>query len=108
MNRCVRLVGAVQRERDGPGGVAPQMDDVEGQLTDRDGVAVGEDAIGRDRQRFGVELMRRGRHAGRLGHLVQRKPVVLVLVAGQDQREFRGVLLDQFQQDFGLIGRVDE
>nr|CRL67350.1 hypothetical protein CPGR_00390 [Mycolicibacterium malmesburyense] len=103
-----RLIGPVECERHRTGGVALQMDDVEGQLADVDCVAVGEDPIGSDRQRFGVELVRgRGRPSD-LGHFFQRLPVVEVLVARDDQRQFRGVLLDQLEKDRSIVGGVDQ
>ncbi len=68
-----------------------QVDDVEAQLADLDGVAVGEDPVGLDRQRCGVESMRSGRRTGRLRDLGQRQPVIAVLVAGDDQRQLGGV-----------------
>src|SRR5258708_1454494 len=45
-------VGAIERQRDGSGGVTPEVDDVEGQLPDLDGVAIGQQSVRFDRQRF--------------------------------------------------------
>ncbi len=85
-----------------------QVDDVEGQLADLDGVAMGEDPVGLDRQRLGVELMRCGRCAGGLGHLFERLHMIEVLVAGDDQGQLRREPFDEFEQDLGVVGRVDE
>ena len=85
-----------------------QVDDVERQLTDPNGVAVAEDAIGRDGQRFCVELVGGGWCARRLHDLGKRQPVVLVLVAGDDQRQRGGVPLDEVEEDRRVVGRVDE
>ena len=108
MNRWVASSAPVERQRDGSRGVALQVDHVERELTDLDGVAVGQDAVRFDRQRVGVQLVRRGGHPGRLGHLGQRQPVVLVLVAGDDQCQLRREALDELEQDLGVVGGVDE
>src|ERR1700716_4286644 len=57
------VIGGVERQGDGSGCVTLQMDDVERQLADLDGVTVGQVSVRLDRQRLGVELMRCGRHA---------------------------------------------
>ena len=42
------------------------------------------------------------------GHVGQRQPVILVLVAGHDQGQRRSEPLDQLEQDRGIVGGVDE
>ena len=38
----------------------------------------------------------------------EREPVVLVLMAGDDERQRRGVLRDEVEQDAGIVRGVDE
>jgi Putative antitoxin len=100
-------VSPVEGQRDRPGSMALQMDHVKGQVTDFDGVAVGQDPVRFDRQRVGVQLMGGGGHPGRLGHLGKSQPVVLMLVAGDDQRQVWGVALDECEQNLGVLGVED-
>ena len=88
--------------------MALQVDHVEGQVSDGDGVAVGQDPVRADRQRVGVESVGRGGDAGGLDNLLQCEPVVAVLVAGDDQGQFGGVSFDQVEQHGCVIGRIDE
>src|SRR5689334_12436559 len=49
--------GPVEGQRDRSWRMPAQMDDVEGQLADLDGVAAGQQAVRSYRQRFGVDLV---------------------------------------------------
>ena len=100
--------GAAQREGNRSLGVTLEVDDVEGEFADLDGVAVGQDAIRRDGQRFGVELVRGGRCARGARHLGKRLPVIAVLMSGHDESQGRGVLLDQVEKNGRVVRRVDE
>jgi hypothetical protein len=71
-----------------------------------DGVAVPNGVGHRDGQRARVLGMRDGLGARRPLHLLQRAPVVVVLMRGDDRRERPAV--DQFQDGGRLGGRVDE
>jgi hypothetical protein len=100
--------GAAEGERDRSGCVSAQVDDVEGQVTDLHGVAVGQQTVRFHRQRLGVDLVRGGRGAGGLGHRLQRLPVVEMLVAGHDQRHLGRVLPNQVDERIGVVGGVDQ
>ena len=110
MNSCVAspAAGAAQCQRHRTRGVPAQVDDVERQLADLDGVAVGQQPVGLHGQRVGVDLVRGGRGAGRLDDGLERLPVVEVLMAGDDQRQLRRVLADEVDQVVGVVGGVDE
>jgi hypothetical protein len=75
---------------------AAQMDHVERQITDDDGVAAGQEPVRGDRQCVGVKLMDRGGRSGGLGNRLQRLPVVEVLMGGDDHLQLGCVLGHQF------------
>ncbi len=95
-------------ERDGAGGVAGEVNHVEGDLADGDCVAVLEEAVGPDGQCVGVEWMGGGVHAGGRRDVLERQPVVAVLVRGDDQVERRRVFADKLVDAVRLVGGVDE
>ena len=58
------ILGTVEGEGDRSLGVTLEVNDVESEVADGDGVTVGEDAVRGDRQWLGVQGVRRGRRAG--------------------------------------------
>jgi hypothetical protein len=88
--------------------VPAQVDDVEGEITDVDGVPTGQQPAGPHRQRPGVLLVRGGGHPGGLGHRRQGLPVIEVLMGGDDHAQLRRMFFDQLDQVFGVVGRVDQ
>ena len=83
-------------------------DDVEAQVADLDGVAVGQHPRGRHGERPGIEFVRGGGHAGRGRDLLEGHPVIGMLVSGDDEDESGRVAFDEVQEDGRIVGRVDE
>ena len=86
--------------------MSAQVDHLEVDHADRDPVAVLDRAVHRDRQRGRVERMRDHLGTRHLDHLLQRLPVVAVLV-GRDDRADR-LVGDEREQPVGLRGGVDQ
>ena len=102
------ITGRPQRQRHRARCMTAQMNDVEVQLTDHDGVAAGQEPVRCHRERLGVELMDGSRRAGGLRDSLQGLPVVAVLVGGDDHLQFRRVFGEQGHQQFGVVGGVDQ
>jgi hypothetical protein len=100
------VVAAVVEQGDRAGGVAAQMDGLDGDDADGDAVAVLDRAVHRDRQAGSVQWVGQHLRARHGGHLLQALPVVAVLVGGDDGAD--RLVGHQGEQAVGLGRGVDE
>jgi len=85
----VRLRRARVDQRDDAGRVADEVDDRQRHVAEPDSVPIVDELIGRHRDPRRVQRMRDGYRAGRGAHLLQRLPVVGMLVRGDDPLDRR-------------------
>jgi len=93
---------------DRPRGVPTEVDDLEGDLTERDRVAVPQASIGYDGQRVRVLLTCRGGSPGRAGDVRECPMVVPVPVGRHDRVEGAGALIHQGEDPAGLVRGIDQ